>query len=223
MRYLAALAVCGLFVTGAAPAGEAGGLKGEYVEARTCDVWTGACFANAEMNLTGRHAVLAWKIEAGREAGLDLGGLSVVAVVEASDTLGLTQTGPARAVVIVDAKATPAQRSALVAVAKRLGGALTANVVAVEARPISIATGGCKEGGCSRVDAGLARIETRCLDHEQDKVCGHEDNFYPPLAAGVTATSAMVTEHSYKGPGFDKTWHDGLRRGAYIGTFSVAK
>ena len=37
---------------------QAASITGEYVEARTCDVWTGACFANAEMNVTGKHAVL---------------------------------------------------------------------------------------------------------------------------------------------------------------------
>jgi hypothetical protein len=37
----------------------------------------------------------------------------------------------------------------------------------------------------------------------------------------VHARSAMVTEHSFTGTGFDKTWRDANRRGAYIGTFSL--
>src|SRR5262245_19626735 len=28
---------------------QAGSISGHYLEARTCDVWTGPCFANAEM------------------------------------------------------------------------------------------------------------------------------------------------------------------------------
>jgi hypothetical protein len=200
---------------------QAGGLSGQYVEARTCDVWTGACFANAEMNLSGKHAVLAWRIDQGKEGDVNLNGLSVVAVVEATDTLGLQQTGPAKSVILVDKKANAAQREALINVAKRLGGALTKNVVAVEAAPISVAVGHCKEGGCALVDAGIARVETRCLHAEEDSVCGHEDNFYPPLARGVEVRSAMVTEHSYTGKAFNKTWNDSMRRGAYIGSFSV--
>src|SRR5258707_3090096 len=86
----------------------------QYVEARNCDVWTGPCFANAEMNLTGKHAVIGWKIDRGSKAGVKLDGLSVVAVVAASDTLGLNQTAPSKAILIVDSKATPAQRDALV-------------------------------------------------------------------------------------------------------------
>src|ERR1700716_2603598 len=80
----------------------AGGITGQYIEARTCDVWTGPCFANAEMNLGGKHAVLGWKVDKGAFNGVQLDGLSVVAVVAASDTLGLAQTGSAQAVLIVD-------------------------------------------------------------------------------------------------------------------------
>src|ERR1700746_3509227 len=106
------LAVVALIVV-AAPV-QAGGISGQYVEARTCDVWTGPCFANAEMNLTGKHAVLGWKIDRGSNAGGKLDGLGIVAVVAASDTLGLKQTAPSKAILIVDCKATPAQREALV-------------------------------------------------------------------------------------------------------------
>src|SRR6516165_6858124 len=86
----------------------AAGLTGRYVEARTCDVWTGPCFANAESNLTGKHAVLGWMVDKGSFDGVSLDGLGIVAVVEASDTLGLKQTGPAKAVLIVDKAATNA-------------------------------------------------------------------------------------------------------------------
>ena len=59
-------------------------------------------------------------------------GLSVVAVIESSDTLGQTQAGPAKAVLLLDSKATTAQREALINVAKKLGGDLTKNVVHVD-------------------------------------------------------------------------------------------
>src|SRR5437868_4059344 len=91
----------------------AAGITGQYVEARTCDVWTAPCFANADVNLTGKHAVLAWKVDKGQLGDVNLDGLSIVAVVAASDTLGLEQTGPAKAVLIVDAKANASQRAAL--------------------------------------------------------------------------------------------------------------
>src|SRR5437868_11292842 len=101
------LALAALALLGAAAPLPAAGLTGQYVEARTCDVWTGPCFANAEMNLSGKHAVLGWKVDSGSLDQVRLDGLAVVAVVRASDTLGLEQTGPAQAILIVDARATP--------------------------------------------------------------------------------------------------------------------
>src|SRR5262249_42991633 len=102
----------------------AAGISGQYIEARTCDVWTGPCFANAEMSLDGKHAVMAWKVDKGTLDNVPLDGLTVVAVVAASDTLGLEQTGPARSMLIVDEKATAAQRAALIRLAKQGAGDL---------------------------------------------------------------------------------------------------
>src|SRR5262245_3695904 len=76
------------------------GVTGKYVEARTCDVWTGPCFANADFNLTGKNAVMAWTIDKGEFDNVKLDGLGVVAVVAAANTLGLEQSAPARSILI---------------------------------------------------------------------------------------------------------------------------
>src|SRR4051794_27137138 len=104
-----ALAPVALPVEAAAPAA----VLGQYLEARTCDVFTGACFANADTGLTGKNAVLAWKIDSGTVGGAKLDGLAVVAVVAARETLGLNPSLPGKAVVMVDEAATPAQQAAL--------------------------------------------------------------------------------------------------------------
>src|SRR5260370_29761144 len=65
--------------------------RGMYVEARTCDVWTGPCFANADFNIGGKQGVMAWRVEKGQAGDVSLDGLSVVAVVSAANTLGLEQ------------------------------------------------------------------------------------------------------------------------------------
>src|SRR5947209_11026383 len=201
---------------------QAAGLSGQYVEARTCDVYTGPCFANAEMNLTGKNAVMAWKVDKGQLDNVALDGLSVVAVISASDTLGLEQTGPAKAVLLVDSKATPAQHDALVRLARNQGGQLLRNVVAVQSAPISLSICDCEKGGCAKVDAGqVAKIETRCVKGEHDKICGNESAFYPPLAKGVKAEAAIAVEQKFTGKEFNQTWTDYGRRGAYVGTFDV--
>ena len=199
----------------------AAGITGKYIEARTCDVWTGPCFANADMNLGGKHAVLGWLVEKGTLGDARLDGLGVVAVVAASDTLGLEQTGPAKVVLIVDSRADAAQRDALVRLAKRQGGELLKNVVAVQSARVDLDVCGCEEGGCGKLVAGPARIETRCLDDKHDKICGNESAFYPPLARGVEVRPALAVEHTYTGKGVNETWNDAGRRGAYLGSFEI--
>src|SRR5438045_820262 len=143
--------------------------KGLYVEARTCDVWTGPCFANADFNLGGKNAVMAWNVESGSMDGVSLDGLSVVAVISAANTLGLEQNSPGKAVLIVDDRATSLQREALVALVKKQAGELVKNIVATETAKVRMTTCPCKENGCVTLDASVAKIKTRCISQEHDK------------------------------------------------------
>jgi hypothetical protein len=217
-RILTLAAVALLFA--AAPL-SAAGLTGQYIEARTTDVWTGPCFANADINLGGKHAIMAWKIDKGQWNKISLDGLGVVAVLAASDTLGTPQTGRGKAVLIVDERANREQKDALIAFAKQQGGALLGNVVAIQSARVELSVCNCAEGGCGTLQAGEARIQTRCLDHKHDKVCGNESAFFPPLARDVQAQPALATENTYTGKGLDGTWKDSGRRSAYLGTFTI--
>ena len=58
-------------------------LKGDYLETRTCDVYTGPCFGNGQGGLTGKDAIMAWSIDRGTYEGVDLAGLKVVVVTTA--------------------------------------------------------------------------------------------------------------------------------------------
>jgi hypothetical protein len=211
------LPVLALF-TAAAPAAD---VTGQYVEARTCDVYTGPCFANADTGLAGRHAVMAWRIDKGTVGSAKLDGLSVVAVIAARDTLGQKQILPGKSVLIVDKKADAAQRQALVEFIKKQAGDLLGDVVAVNSADVDLTICQCEGNSCARVTAGSAKVETRCLNVVHDKACGNEIAFYPPLSKGVTAKPAITVEHSFTGKGFNETWHDSDRRGAYVGTFTV--
>jgi hypothetical protein len=204
-----------------APALCAAEITGRYVEARTCDVWTGPCFANADANLTGKNAVLAWRVDKGSLNDVTLDGLGVVAVISASDTLGLEQTGKSKAVLIIDSRANSEQREALIRLARTQAGGLVSNVVAVESAPVRLIVCKCKGEACTELEAGKAVVKTRCLDTHHDKVCGNESAYYPPLARGVTVRPAAAAEHSFSGTGLRETWRDFDRRGAYVGTFRV--
>src|SRR5258706_2342774 len=47
-------------------------IRGEYIEARTADVYTGTCFANFESGLVGEFAVFGWQIAKGFSHTLSL-------------------------------------------------------------------------------------------------------------------------------------------------------
>src|ERR1022692_2214834 len=82
-------------------------IRGDYLETRSADVYTGQCFANGEVNLVGDEALLAWHIQTGSWNGVPLDGLTVAAAVHARATLGdpYANPYPAQAVLIVDDQA----------------------------------------------------------------------------------------------------------------------
>jgi len=201
----------------------AGHVSGEYIESRTADVFTGPCFANSEVNLTGQEAVLAWHIEKGTWGDVPLDGLSVAAVVRASATLGdpFSDPLPAKAVLIVDQPANAAQRAALVSFAQSQSGKLLSNVVAIEALPIRFAVDGSRHGYASLEVGDVARITTRAIT-DSDELCHNEDIYYEPLASHLNhAVPAVATRASYSGNHLGSTWNESNRRSAFVGTFAL--
>jgi hypothetical protein len=199
-------------------------IHGNYIEARTADVFTGACFANGEAEQVGREAVFGWKIATGEWHGVSLAGLSVVGVVRSEHTLGLASepVNPAKAVLIVDSRANTEQRLALQSFAKRMGGDLLQDVVKVDYAPIELnIQDGNIHGGTAKLTAGsLASIQTRALN-SGDHVCGNEEVWYPPLTTVEHAMPAYALDNSFTGDGLGETWHNRLRRSGFLGTFQV--
>jgi hypothetical protein len=196
-------------------------ISGDYAEFRTADVYTGPCFANGEVGLTGDEAVLAWHVSSGQWEGVQLAGLSVIAVVRASATLGNPYSNPlpARAVMIVDLRATAEQRGALVRFARAQAGPLLSTVVAVESSPIRFQMGA--RHGVVSVAANTVKIATRPIA-AGDEICHNEEVFYPPLAAHLThAMPAVTLQGSYQGNHLGETWNDSGRRGAFVGHFAA--
>lgn len=198
-------------------------VHGEYIEARTADVYTGPCFANGEVGQTGKLAVLGWHIQEGRIDGVKLDGLSVVGVVRAKDTLGdfMLTSNPAKAVIIVDQKATPEQQLALRAFAQRAGGALLSDVVKVDIQPIefTVKDNNVHTRVASLVAGDEAKVATRPLV-ETDQVCHNESAWYQPLVKVDHAMAAYTTANSYDGNSLGEKWNYPEKRGSYLGTFS---
>lgn len=220
MRKKLALASALAFLVGGAAI--ASQIRGDYIETRSADVYTGQCFANGEMNLTGNEALLAWQVKGGSWAGVDLTGLVVAGAVRANATLGdpYANPWPAKSVVLVDERATAPQREALVAFAKAMGGELLENVVAIESAPMamSVERHGAHPVRASFRATGLAAIETRAIG-DKDHLCGNEYTFYPPLTETEHAMPAVALRDEYQGAGLGVSWSSRDKRSAFVGSF----
>ena len=199
-------------------------IRGNYIEARTADVYTGPCFAMSEINLTGDLGIFGWQVEKGSFDGVRLDGLSVVGVLHASATLGdpTTSSYPVKSVIIVDTKANLEQRLALQKFAVKMGGGLLNDVVKVEAQPIAFEVEGNNiHSRNARLTAGtLASIKTRALT-AGDQICHNEQTWYPPLTEVDHAMPAYTETNMFHGQGLNTTWNYSQKRGSFVGTFHL--
>ena len=193
-------------------------IEGQYLETRSNDVYAGACVANSEMGLSGEEATLAWTVS----KGIDVSGLTVIAVIKGSATLGheYYDSMPAKSVIIVDDAATAEQQKALISFVRAETGEMTDTIVDVKCSPITVGDASCSKDGCAFLKAGeLVEISTRCLGNG-DHLCGNEETFYPPLTGAATATPAYTNVSSYTAKDLGRTWMIADARSAFVGTFA---
>jgi len=196
-------------------------IRGDYLETRSADVYTGQCFANGEVNLVGNEAILAWHVQSGTWDGVPLQGLTVAAAVRAKSTLGdpYENPYPAKSVLLVDEQATEQQRAALVKFAKYMGGELLKNVEQVFPVPMELVVS-AEHHGAAMLRAGqFATVKTRSIG-DKDHLCGNEVTFYPPLTQMAHSMPAVALTDSYRGPGLGVSWDLHGKRSAFVGTFA---
>ncbi len=219
MRFVQSLLSAWLLLVASLAAGQQ--IRGDYIETRSADVYTGQCFANGEVNLVGDEAILAWHIQSGSWDGVPLEGLTIAAAVKASGTLGDPYENPlpARAVLMIDEQASPAQRAALVSFAQQMGGKLLRNIESVVPMPMELAVSSEHHGRALFRAGQFATVETRPING-MDHVCGNEITYYPPLTALSHAMVAVAVTDSYRGPGLGVDWESHGKRSAFVGTFA---
>jgi hypothetical protein len=196
-------------------------IRGDYLESRSADVYTGQCFANGEVNLVGNEAILAWHVQRGSWDGVRLEGLTVAAAIRANGTLGDPYENPlpAKAVLLVDDQASQRQQAALVSFAKQMGGKLLNNVERVIPTQMELVVN-VEHHGAAMLRAGrFATLQTRSIG-SQDHLCGNEVTFYPPLTEVAHSMPAVALTDSYSGPGLGVSWDLHGKRSAFVGTFA---
>lgn len=196
-------------------------ITGDYIETRSADVYTGQCFANGEVNLVGNEAIMGWRVSKGSWSGVQLDGLSVVAVVRAKATLGdpYADPYPAKSVLVIDDQATPAQKQALVSFVHHMTGRLTDNVEQVISATVDLAVMREHHGKAMLRAGNFVTVQTRAIN-DGDHLCGNEVTFYPPLTETSHAMPAVAMRDEYKGPGLDDQWSLSGKRSAFVGTFA---
>ena len=196
-------------------------IRGDYIETRTSDIYTGQCFANSEVNLVGKEAILAWHVENGSWDGVALDGLSVAAAIHARATLGdpYDNPYPAKSVILVDERATPRQRAALVGFAQQMGGPLLKDTGQVIPTTMEMIVNHQRHGVALLRAGRFATVQTRSLT-DQDHVCGNEMTFYPPLTQVADSMPAVAVTDAYEGPGLGESWDLHGQRSAFVGTFA---
>ena len=193
-------------------------VRGTYVEARTSEVFAGACIVNGEVGTTGREALLAWRVDDGQFNGVPLTGLAVVAAVAGDANLSVYEMGGerahTRAALFVDARATEAQRKALAAMATSLSKDTIGTVVSVTPAPIEFVD----EGHEIRVVTQTVRLVVeKHLDH--DPTCGNKQ-WFGPLSTVDQADMGATDENMFDGASLGTKWSDPGKRSGFFGTFS---
>jgi hypothetical protein len=195
-------------------------LTGEYVEARTAEVFAGGCIMNSEAETMGRQAVLAWRITSGAFDGVPLDGLTVIAAVAGDRNLGMREMGgeaptAVKAIITVDPRATPAQRTALVALVREFTSGLITQVVRVDTAPMRFATS-AKYVEVSAADTLLLTIKKE-MTH--DPSCGAMQ-WFKPFTQMTQSSMGVAEAHAFSGIGLGTKWSAPDKRSAFWGTFS---
>jgi hypothetical protein len=192
---------------------------GDYVEARTAEVFTGGCIMGSEGEAAGREAILAWRVNRGQVDGVALDGLSVVAVVAGDVNLGTHELGGVapkaiKAAIRVDDRATPSQRDALVTLARSLSP-IVRDVVDVKAVPIAFT----RDADHLTVKAGEASMDVATkVDHSP--TCG-AIQWFTPLAKTTQSSLGHTMSEAWSGSSLGSQWSMGDKRASFYGSFEL--
>jgi len=196
-------------------------IAGHYLETRTCQVYTGPCFANSEMGLAGKDAVMAWSIREGVHNGVDLAGLKVVMALSCSTTLGhggINDAQNLKSVIYVDEKANAKQNEALVDFVKTHAGKAGQAVVRVVSSPIEMALNESDLQGNLRAGRDIQVVTRKA--RQSDCICSNEVAYYPPLAQVEHFAAGVTSIGAFTGRGLGSRWSTPDNRGAYMATFA---
>jgi hypothetical protein len=215
MRIALLGAIMAVALTAAGRGAAAPAISGDYLEARSANVYIGACHAGAEYGTMGREAVLTWRFRGGEWEGTDLTGLVAVAIMSGSDNLARPEV-QRHTVLYLDAKATPEQRAALLSLLRAKHAKTFGELREVKSIPITLAE--TAEG--YRLRAGdLVSLD---VAKEPNKSCCTMpmEVWYQPFVPVAGSKIGYTAVNTFKGAAEMPNWTRVGQNSAIFGSFS---
>lgn len=190
--------------------------QGDYLEARSASVYVGGCHYSNEAVTAGKTATLAWRFKAGQWNGVALSGLNAVAILDSAQNLA--DNAPDRQTVLyLDAKATPAQATALRSLFTQKYSTLLGHVAAIKPAAIDIHNDG--------LDYHVSVDKVAQLDVNRYP-CQHctEDFqiWYQPFVEAQDVLVGKTTHTAYHDSALNTSWDDSQEaNSAFVGTFTI--
>lgn len=205
-----------VFAAGVAFATQPPSVQGEYIEARSASVYTGACHFGAEFVDGGKEATLVWHIQHGTWNDVSLDGLTVVAIVTAKKNLAI-DIETRKSVLYVDTDTTAAQRIALRNMLATQQAEVLGDIVAMQSAPLSFA----KEG--TRFDVTVGEVLALSANRYPCAACTQPHQiWYQPLAPVQNAIVGKSEVYRYQDTHLAVTWHQGgAVNNVFVGDFSM--
>ena len=193
-----------------------GVITGQYLEARSVNVYAGACHFGSEYVDGGKEATIVWNIDQGVWKGVSLEGLTIVVVVSAQKNLDI-DSETRRSVLYITNKANQLQQGKLIDWFKQnhmemLGQLAETQVVAIDYQ---------KNGISYDVTVGkilsLSAIELPCHNCTQPRQI-----WYTPLSKISNAAIGKSTIYSYQDKLLSVQWEIGQPiNNIFISRFSL--
>jgi hypothetical protein len=217
MKTLATAILVSLLCALPLAAEDASAVSGDYVEARSNEVYTCGCLYSGQMTTAGREAILAWRITSGVYQGIPLAGVKVAAVVVGNSNLS-AYDGPRRTALYLDEGASDAQLQAIVALWQREYAQALGKIASVHRAPISFT----QQGDAVRLSIpNLVEVQARKARLPQD---AHPGSFlwYQPFVPLRSSSLATALNYEYSGRDFQHQWQDLMPSiNGYLGEFAM--
>lgn len=189
-------------------------VRGDYVEVRTASVFAGACHYNGELTTAGRDALMAWNVKSGEWRGVDLAGVSIVAIVTADANLA-ESTAARSSAIIIGENASDAQSRAMLEALKNKYAASLGKIVSVRRGPLTFE----HNDKIYKVTAdNFASINIEAMP---DDLCCKMPQlvWYSPLVPLENRKVGYTTKALYAGSAVGDPWQTTGQNSAFYGSF----